>query len=124
MLLYMLIQGVPHELCLLMRRIVVNCYSRKHLLEAMPCQAYLAPWSRDLGKQIVKKRGDLPLASAVLGGLLLSKEATYSEWLKVLQGVQWQLTLNPAKCADILKLSYQDLPYYLKSSFLYVWLFP
>lgn len=84
----------------------------------------LPPWSKELGNQILKKCGGLPLAIVVLGGLLSRKEATYSEWLKVVQSVQWQLTKDPAKCADILKLSYQELPFYLKSCFLYVGLFP
>lgn len=84
----------------------------------------LPPWSEGLGRRIVKKCGDLPLAIVVLGGLLSRKEASYSKWLKVLQSVHWQLTQDPILCADILALSYHDLPYYLKPCFLYLGLFP
>lgn len=59
----------------------------------------------------------------VLGGLLSRKEATYSEWLKVLQSVHWQLKQDPLQCEDVLDLSYFDLPYYLKSCFRYSGLF-
>lgn len=52
----------------------------------------------------------------VLGGLLSRREASYNEWLKVLQSVHWQLTQGPIQCADILALSYFGLPFYLKPS--------
>ncbi|KAH9722464.1 putative disease resistance protein [Citrus sinensis] len=113
----------PYELCLLNEEDSCELLFKKAFAGGNAMSS-LPPWSRELGKQIVKKCGGLPLAIVVLGGLLSSKEATYSEWLKVLQSVQWQLNLNPAKCMDILKLSYQDLPYYLKPCFLYIGLFP
>lgn len=84
----------------------------------------LPPWSKELGIQIVKRCGGLPLAIVVMGGLLSRKDATFNEWLKVLQSVHWQLAQDPTQCAEILALSYSDLPYYLKSCFLYFGLFP
>ncbi|KAK3225679.1 hypothetical protein Dsin_005541 [Dipteronia sinensis] len=113
----------PYELCLLNEEDSWELLSRKAFPEWNPT-ASLPSWSQELGKQIVKKCGGLPLAIVVLGGLLSRKEATYSKWHKVLQSIQWQLTQDPTKCVDILKLSYQELPFYLKSSFLYAGLFP
>ena len=84
----------------------------------------LPPWSKELGMQIVKRCGGLPLAIVVMGGLLSRRDATFNEWLKVLQSVHWQLAQDPTQCAEILALSYSDLPYYLKSCFLYFGLFP
>ncbi|KAG6625230.1 hypothetical protein CIPAW_16G082300 [Carya illinoinensis] len=113
----------PHELCLLNDEDSWKLLSKKVCLEWNSTRT-LPPWSEGLGRQIVKKCGGLPLAIVVLGGLLSRKEASYSEWLKVLQSVHWQLTQDPTLCADILALSYHDLPYYLKPCFLYLGLFP
>ncbi|OAY40597.1 putative disease resistance protein At1g50180 [Manihot esculenta] len=77
-----------------------------------------------LGKQIVAKCGGLPLAIVILGGLLSRKEKTTCVWSRVLQSVNWQLTHDPNKLLEILALSYNDLPYYLKPCFLYFGLFP
>ncbi|XP_035541780.1 disease resistance protein RPP8-like isoform X2 [Juglans regia] len=113
----------PHELCLLSDEDSWKLLSKKVCLEWNSTRT-LPPWSEELGRQIVKKCGGLPLAIVVLGGLLSRKEASYSEWLKVLQSVHWQLTQDPTLCADILALSYHDLPFYLKPCFLYLGLFP
>ncbi|KAG6625228.1 probable disease resistance RPP8-like protein 2 [Carya illinoinensis] len=113
----------PHELCLLNDEDSWKLLSKKVCLE-WNSTTTLPPWSEGLGKQIVKKCGGLPLAIVVLGGLLSRKEASYSEWLKVSQSVHWHLTQDPTLCADILALSYHDLPYYLKPCFLYLGLFP
>nr|XP_023926065.1 putative disease resistance protein At1g50180 isoform X2 [Quercus suber] len=82
------------------------------------------PELEGLGKQIVAKCGGLPLAVVILGGLLSRKEKAPGVWLRVLQSVDWQLTHDPKQLMEILALSYNDLPYYLKPCFLYFGLFP
>ena len=52
------------------------------------------------------------------------KEKTRSSWERVLQGIEWHLDQCPESCLGILALSYNDLPYYLKSCFLYCGIFP
>ena len=52
------------------------------------------------------------------------KEKTRSSWERVLQGIEWHLDQGPESCLGILALSYNDLPYYLKSCFLYCGIFP
>ncbi|KAL6322675.1 hypothetical protein AAG906_015361 [Vitis piasezkii] len=83
--------------------------------------------SRELeepGKKIVAKCKGLPLAVVVLGGLLSTKEKTKPSWEKVLASIEWYLDQGPESCMGILALSYNDLPYYLKSCFLYCGMFP
>ncbi|PIA62973.1 hypothetical protein AQUCO_00200768v1 [Aquilegia coerulea] len=72
--------------------------------------------------EVLKKCNGLPLAIVVIGGLLIGKEQTHDAWSKVL--ANWQLTQDSNPCREILTLSYTDLPYYLKSCFLYLGLFP
>ncbi|XWS37209.1 hypothetical protein CRYUN_Cryun19dG0023600 [Craigia yunnanensis] len=113
----------PHELCLLSDEDSWKLLSKKICLE-WNAMTSLPAWTEELGKEIVKKCRGLPLAIVVLGGVLSRREATFEEWLKVLQSAHWQLLQDPAQCIDILALSYHDLPYYLKPCFLYFGLFP
>nr|WLD25412.1 disease resistance protein RGA3 [Morus macroura] len=79
----------------------------------------------ELGKQMVEKCGGLPLAIVVLGGLLKTKMNSLDGWKKVQKDVQAS-SFNKLKSEkqygveDILDLSFQDLPYYLKQCFLYL----
>ncbi|KAL6322671.1 hypothetical protein AAG906_015357 [Vitis piasezkii] len=77
-----------------------------------------------LGKEIVAKCKGLPLATVMLGGLLSMKEKTQFSWQKVLHSKDWHLSQGPNSCLGILALSYNDLPNYLKSCFLYCGIFP
>ncbi|XP_010245030.1 PREDICTED: probable disease resistance protein RF45 [Nelumbo nucifera] len=75
----------------------------------------------DLGRKIVGKCGDLPLAIVVMGGLLSLKERTYPVWSRVL-GSMGEAPQN--QYGKALQLSYNDLPSNLKPCFLYFGLFP
>ncbi|KAL5569501.1 hypothetical protein UlMin_026076 [Ulmus minor] len=81
----------------------------------------------ELGKEMVKKCRGLPLAVVVLGGLLSTKTAL-EEWKKVHKDVSFQLNKlkSPQQYAveEILDLSYQELPFFLKPCFLYLSCFP
>ncbi|GAY60542.1 hypothetical protein CUMW_202840 [Citrus unshiu] len=68
--------------------------------------------------------GALPLCHLVLGGLIISKEATYSEWAQISAECSMAAESKSSKMYGHLELSYQDLPYYLKPCFLYIGLFP
>ncbi|KAJ8765910.1 hypothetical protein K2173_020426 [Erythroxylum novogranatense] len=80
-----------------------------------------------LGQEMVKKCGGLPLAIAVLGGLLATKKSL-SEWEAVYRNINGQfkkLQQHPyGGVYGILTLSYYDLPYHLKPCFLYLSQFP
>ncbi|KAK6946399.1 NB-ARC [Dillenia turbinata] len=83
-----------------------------------------------LGKEMVKRCGGLPLAVVVLGGLLATR-SSLQEWKKRHQNIGMQLKAagkegdqQQGKVMSVLELSYDDLPYHLKSCFLYLGLFP
>ncbi|XP_058114369.1 putative disease resistance protein At1g50180 [Magnolia sinica] len=75
-----------------------------------------------LGREIVENCYGLPLAIIVIGGLLSRKEPW--EWENVPKSIHWQLSTEKHPVYEILSLSYKDLPYYLKSCFLYLGSFP
>ncbi|CAL8176575.1 unnamed protein product [Prunus armeniaca] len=69
------------------------------------------------------KCGGLPLAVVVLGGLLSTKRKTAEEWRRVLRNIESRL-IDQDRVSAVLALSYNDLPFHLKSCFLYMGLFP
>ncbi|XP_012844197.1 PREDICTED: putative disease resistance protein At1g50180 [Erythranthe guttata] len=76
-----------------------------------------------IGKQMVQKCGGLPLAITVLGGILCEKQ-TSGEWKRVSEDVDLYLKRGDEKVKQVLDLSYDALPYYLKPCFLYLGCFP
>ncbi|XP_078159365.1 disease resistance protein RPP13-like [Carex rostrata] len=76
----------------------------------------------DLANQLSKKCKGLPLALIVLGGVLLKKRGDYLEWERVLRTFDWYSDCKG--CMDVLVMSYQDMPYYLKACFMYLAIFP
>ncbi|KAF8019957.1 hypothetical protein BT93_G0597 [Corymbia citriodora subsp. variegata] len=73
---------------------------------------------KSLGQELLKKCGGLPSAIIMLGGLL-----AINDWKKVYGNINLHLTNK----SDILKVSassYDDLPWHLKSCFLYLGSFP
>lgn len=116
-------KSTPHELCLMNDEDCWKLFSKMVQLD-WESSASLPPWAEELGKQMLRRCGGLPLAIVVLGGLLSRKDATFNEWQKVFQSMHWQLRQEPMQYGDVLALSYRDLPHYLKSCFLYFGLFP
>ncbi|CAL5427990.1 unnamed protein product [Camellia sinensis] len=78
----------------------------------------------DLGKQIAKECGGLPLAIVVIAGHLMKKDKTCDWWEKVAKSVNSYVAIDPKQCMDILALSYKHLPHHLKACFLYFGVFP
>ncbi|KAJ3691342.1 hypothetical protein LUZ61_020506 [Rhynchospora tenuis] len=74
----------------------------------------------DIGKELTRKCGGLPLALRVLGGLLFRKSA--ENWRRQMETMDW---VNDGKeCIAIIGTSYEDLPVALKSCFMYFAAFP
>ncbi|KAG6511333.1 disease resistance protein RPM1-like [Zingiber officinale] len=80
---------------------------------------------QDVAEDIVKVCGGLPLAIVTIAGLL-SKKAHVLEWRKLRDNLHAELANNPKLeiIKQILLLSYNDLPHFLKSCILYFSIFP
>ncbi|CAL5416942.1 unnamed protein product [Camellia sinensis] len=76
---------------------------------------------KEISHEIVRKCEGLPLAIVAIGGLLSTKDKVISEWQKFYGGMGTELERNPnlTSIRKILLFSYNDLPHYLKSCFLY-----
>ncbi|XP_059651668.1 putative disease resistance protein At1g50180 [Cornus florida] len=82
----------------------------------------------DLGREMVKHCGGLPLAVIVLGGILVTKQ-TLRDWEMVHRNISSYIRKGKGMrqqhgVSQVLALSYSDLPYQLKSCFLYLGNFP
>ncbi|KAL4616017.1 hypothetical protein ACB092_07G169100 [Castanea dentata] len=75
------------------------------------------------GKEMIGYCGGLPLAITVLGGLLATKQ-TLGEWQDVLKHAKSYIHVEDSRVNNVLALSYNDLPSYLKPCFLYLGHFP
>ncbi|CAL5442989.1 unnamed protein product [Camellia sinensis] len=72
----------------------------------------------NLGEQILKRCGGVPLAIVLTAGML--REKTEHEWKRLLENMGQEKD----KCSKIFALSYKDLPTELKPCFLYFGIFP
>ncbi|KAE8663311.1 putative Nucleic acid-binding, OB-fold-like protein [Hibiscus syriacus] len=80
---------------------------------------------KQLGEEMVKHCARLPLAVVTLGGMLVTKDNPLNEWLKVSANVKSYLKRGKSEGPeDVLALSYDDLPPYLRPCFLYSSHFP
>ncbi|XP_022717173.1 probable disease resistance protein At1g58602 [Durio zibethinus] len=77
-----------------------------------------------LGKDMVRHCAGLPLAIIVLGAILAAKNSL-NEWQMVSENVKSYLKSGKGQgIDDVLELSYEDLPPYLRPCFLYLSHFP
>ncbi|CDP17917.1 unnamed protein product [Coffea canephora] len=82
------------------------------------------PDLEEVGREIARRCGGLPLAITVIGGLLLGKNKSKTVWEEVLNNFSAHLSRSRSEAGAILELSYADLPANLKFCFLYLGLFP
>ncbi|KAH7689180.1 P-loop containing nucleoside triphosphate hydrolase protein [Dioscorea alata] len=108
----------PHELRLLNEKESRELFLRK-VFPRQDIETCCPTCLVDYAHQLVQKCGGLPLALVVLGGLVSTKPQTQDAWHKVVNSMKGQFVEGGKRCLEILALSYNDLPYYLKSCFLY-----
>ncbi|XP_022867339.1 putative disease resistance RPP13-like protein 3, partial [Olea europaea var. sylvestris] len=77
----------------------------------------------EIGKKIAQNCRGLPLAVAVIGGLLSRATKTPQYWRSIVENLSSEITSNDEQCSKILSLSYKHLPYHLKGCFLYMGIF-
>ncbi|KAG2302534.1 hypothetical protein Bca52824_031185 [Brassica carinata] len=84
----------------------------------------------EMGKHMIKHCGGLPLAVKVLGGLLAS-QYTLREWKRIYENIRSYIVggtnFNDRSISSVyhvLDLSFEEMPVYLKQSFLYLAHFP
>ncbi|CAI8612427.1 unnamed protein product [Vicia faba] len=80
----------------------------------------------DIAYEIVRKCKGLPLAIVAIGGVLSAKEKNVFEWQKFNENLSLELlkSTHLTGIQEILGLSYDDLPYHLKSCLLYFGIYP
>ncbi|KAJ3686784.1 hypothetical protein LUZ61_015948 [Rhynchospora tenuis] len=76
----------------------------------------------ELANELSKKCKGLPLALIVLGGILSTRDQTHHDWKKVLDTMDWHQ--EGKDCINVLAMSYEDMPDYLKPCFIYLSSFP
>uniref|UniRef100_A0ACD5YZW9 Uncharacterized protein n=1 Tax=Avena sativa TaxID=4498 RepID=A0ACD5YZW9_AVESA len=73
---------------------------------------------RNIGTEIDRKCGCLPLAIKVTASVLASKDQTENEWKKILHKNAWYQRKLPTEIEGALYVSYVELPHHLKQCFL------
>ncbi|XP_042030520.1 putative late blight resistance protein homolog R1B-16 [Salvia splendens] len=77
-----------------------------------------------IGIKIASECGGLPLAIQVIGGLLSKVERSIDAWKHLSTDVRASIVESEERFSNILSLSYNHLPIYLKPCFLYMGAFP
>ncbi|KAJ3687525.1 hypothetical protein LUZ61_016689 [Rhynchospora tenuis] len=111
----------PHKPQYLNEQLSLELFLKKALPNHDPNQ----PYDHDLfgiAEKFAKKCGGLPLALVVLGGYLSKRQPKYNDWRKALKTLNWHA--DGTECIEIIASSYDDLPYALKSCFMYFAAFP
>ncbi|PQM42687.1 disease resistance protein RPM1-like [Prunus yedoensis var. nudiflora] len=87
---------------------------------------YCPPQLKEFATIIISRCGGLPLAIVAISGLLQTKGEDVSQWRKLLDSLSSELESNPhlTNITKILSFSYYDLPYQLRSCFLYFGTYP
>nr|TKV94581.1 hypothetical protein SEVIR_9G304900v2 [Setaria viridis] len=80
---------------------------------------------KDVATDIIKRCGGLPLAIITMASLLATKSGRREEWLDVCSSIGLGLqNYKVEEMERILSLSYNDLPYHLKTCLLYLSMYP
>ncbi|KAL6855936.1 hypothetical protein ACP4OV_018738 [Aristida adscensionis] len=104
-------------------------YESKYLLfeRIFGSTVYCPDNLKEISDKILGKCGGIPLAIVSIAGLLASKPVqSKDQWHKIYSSLGSELETSPSleRLRKILELSYDDLPYHLKTCFLYLSVYP
>ncbi|KAJ4757808.1 Disease resistance protein (CC-NBS-LRR class) family [Rhynchospora pubera] len=111
--------SVPYKLPVLNEESSLKLFFKKALPNSNMNERY-SDDLYDISKKIAKRCGGLPLALRVLGGLLSTKPA--ASWRAEMEKLDWGN--DGEECSAIIGTSYDNLPFALKSCFMYFAAFP
>ncbi|XP_027113869.1 putative disease resistance RPP13-like protein 1 [Coffea arabica] len=97
------------------------CLLARHALERTNFDRH--PNLEGIGRSIVRKCKNLPLAVKTLGGMLRAR-STPDEWTDILNSEIWEIKEDQSDILPALRLSYYHLPAHLKPCFAYCSIFP
>ncbi|CAL4987179.1 unnamed protein product [Urochloa decumbens] len=118
--------GTVHNLQVLEPEEALYLFSKKVFGETTYLAEQKNPELVKEARQILKKCAGLPLAIVVIGCFLANRPKTPEEWRRLNENISAELEMNPelGMINAVLEKSYDGLPYYLKSCFLYLSIFP
>ncbi|CAL4983804.1 unnamed protein product [Urochloa decumbens] len=118
--------GTVHNLQVLEPEEALYLFSKKVFGEITYLAEQRNPELVKEARQILKRCAGLPLAIVVIGGFLANRPKTPEEWRRLNENISAELDMNPelGMIKAVLEKSYDGLPYYLKSCFLYLSIFP
>ncbi|XP_019164859.1 PREDICTED: putative late blight resistance protein homolog R1B-14 [Ipomoea nil] len=111
-------EGNPHQL-----KFLINNESWELLEKKVFRKEKCPPFLEARGRQIATKCQGLPLAVVVIAGVL-NKNSTPSHWKRVAENPFPEINQENQSYNELVKLSYDQLPYYSKDCFLYLAAFP
>ncbi|XP_057788954.1 putative late blight resistance protein homolog R1A-10 isoform X2 [Salvia miltiorrhiza] len=76
-----------------------------------------------VGYEIAQSCQGLPLAIALVGGLLTKVQRSLGPWRSVVENIKSVMATEVDPCLELLSLSYNHLPHHLKMCFLYMGVF-
>jgi hypothetical protein len=88
------------------------------------CPDDLEPHIKNYETLILEKCGGLPLAIVVVAGILLDRKTRVDWWKKVCDRVKISEHVAENISSELIGLSFNNLPYYMKPCFLYLGIFP
>ncbi|KAJ4788911.1 Disease resistance protein RPP8 [Rhynchospora pubera] len=112
----------PYELVFLNDTESCDLLLKKACYYKNPIEVEFSTDLLELANELSKKCNGLPLALIVLGGIISTRHQSYHDWKKLLDTMDWGQ--EGRDCMNVLAMSYEDMPYYLKPCFIYLASFP
>jgi Leucine-rich repeat (LRR) protein len=116
----------PHQGCVYEIKPLTTANSKSLFAKRIFGSGDICPQLEEISSEILKKCAGSPLAILTIASLLANKDVTNEEWERVYKSIGSTMERDPGveEMRRILSLSYDDLPYHLKTCLLYLSIFP